>query len=137
MKLNALPTLKIALWGFFYALTLLAQPMNNRKALLIVNGHYSPLPPLVDSLSGQAPLADTLLHAGFDVKQVTDLAGDALVDTIERFSQRLQTGDVCLFYYSGYGMRHRNDNYLVPIDFDPANPPSWRRYHALTTGVLN
>src|SRR5438105_3847041 len=98
-----------------------AQPASApRVALVIGNSDYSLLPKLPPVKSGVTLISDALGKAGFDVYQVQDFklpefyTGDAL-----EFAKHLPAGAVCLIYYAGYAVQGEDDNYLLPVNFDP------------------
>jgi len=87
-----------------------------RYALVIGNGEY-PFASL-----GQTPIndanamRDALTLAGFQVDYYTNLQQDPLSDAITAFGRKIKgSSGVALFYYSGHGVQHKNQNYLVPI----------------------
>jgi formylglycine-generating enzyme required for sulfatase activity len=121
----------------FLALVANAQDANvskaRRVALVIGNSGYNSLPKLPLVPNDVAAISDALRRAEFEVTPMLDLKQrDFLVRTVE-FGQKLQAGDVCLVYYAGYVVPGDDDNYLVPVDFDPQDPRDLqtRAYHFL------
>jgi len=107
-----------------------------RLALVIGNSNYltSPLPnPLNDAQDITAALA----HYGFEVMAVLDGDQVAMEEAINAFGLRLREGGVGLFYYSGHGVQHQGNNYLVPIGAIPSiKSPIQLRYKAVNVGYV-
>ncbi|HUE02111.1 MAG TPA: SUMF1/EgtB/PvdO family nonheme iron enzyme [Bryobacteraceae bacterium] len=104
------------------ALALFAQPESapRREALVIGNAQYAALPPIQAAHDGADAMAKALRAVNFTVTEAHDLTLTALRNVIEeKFVAGLKPGDVCLVYYSGYGLQQLGVNYFVPVDFDP------------------
>ncbi|MGG5819338.1 caspase family protein [Falsiroseomonas sp. HW251] len=58
----------------------------------------------------------------FNVDIQTDLKGHDFTSAVIDLSDRVRQDDVVVFYFSGHGFQHDNDDYLVPVDsrFDNA-----------------
>jgi len=87
-----------------------------RYALVVGNGTYA------NASLGQTPISDAnamrdaLTLAGFEVDYFTDLDYGKLSTAIAAFGRKIKgSKGVALFYYSGHGVQHKNQNYLVPI----------------------
>jgi len=91
------------------------------KKLALVIGNQSYLnSPLKNPVNDADMMARALLALGFDeVVEKTDLTFLHLRTEIDRFSAKLQPGDLALFYYAGHGVQAKEQNYLIPIDFVP------------------
>ena len=104
-----------------------------RLALVVANAGYHKLPPLSSPANDARLMADTLTKAGFEVKRVTDMRFPAFLTQYEEpFLRSVQPGDTVVFYYSGYAAQVADDdNYLLPVDFEPESPGSMenRSYH--------
>jgi formylglycine-generating enzyme required for sulfatase activity len=98
------------------------QPIVARKqlALLIGNAAY-PNRPLANPVHDAEALSRRLRELGFDVALVTDAGRKAMGQAIDQFLNKLGTGDVGFFYYSGHGMQVDGENYLIPTDFQGQN----------------
>src|ERR1700728_2019271 len=101
-----------------------------KRALIIGNGAYQPLPPLKTPIANTQALADVLKAQGFEVTLKTDLGIAALSQELNAFAKSIGPGDVVFFYFSGYGIQakagnaaeEQRENWLVPTSFDPASP---------------
>ena len=91
-----------------------------RYALLLGNAAYAKLPPVPAVKREVASINAALKDAGFAVTMIEDANVRGLVDAMPAFLAKLSPGDVCFFYYSGYVMQSSGDNYLLPVDFNPA-----------------
>lgn len=103
------------------SLALFAQPATapRRKALVIGNERYALLNPILPARSGAAAVAAALRRLKFEVTEVHDLKLADLKSVIEtQFGPSLKPDDVCLVYYSGYGLQRDGLNYFVPLEFD-------------------
>ena len=94
------------------------QPIVPHKqvALVIGNAAYRDRP-LSNSVHDAQAVAGKLRGFGFEVDLATDADRKAMGQAIDRFVDRLGTGDVALFYYSGHGVQVDGENYLIPVDF--------------------
>ena len=91
---------------------------SERIALVIGNGAYAHLPRLANPANDARLMAETLEGVGFQVERLLDADRDAMVQAIDRFGGRLQTGGadaVGLFFYAGHGLGANSANYLVPL----------------------
>jgi formylglycine-generating enzyme required for sulfatase activity len=115
-------------------MTLLAQPDSaSRKALVIGNEHYPFLSAIPAALRGARKVAEALQRVGFQVTEAYDLPLADLGNVIDnQFLRDLKPGDVCVVYYSGYGLQHEETNYFVPVDF---NPQSQREVYAVAYAI--
>jgi formylglycine-generating enzyme len=95
------------------------EPAPKRLALLLGNAKYSHLPPLSDVAAELQQMGAALRGAGFDVTIDRDFTQEKLqTATVPDFLSKIQPGDVCFFYFSGYAMQSQQDNYLLPVEFD-------------------
>ena len=91
-----------------------------RKALVIGNEHYTLLHQIPAAGNGAREISEALQRLHFEVTQAYDLNLAGFRKFIEKqFIPNLKPGDVCVVYYSGYGLQHKDHNYFVPVDFDP------------------
>ncbi|MBV9504965.1 MAG: SUMF1/EgtB/PvdO family nonheme iron enzyme [Acidobacteriia bacterium] len=65
-------------------------------------------------------LAGVLRDAKFEVEVQFNLTSDSLTGILEQFLSTARAGGVYCVYYSGY-LERRGDDYLLPIDYDPAS----------------
>ena len=87
-----------------------------RLALVIGNKDYQYVSRLNNPLNDAEDMASALSSLGFEVILRTNLTEKDLTRTIDEFGNRLRQYDVGLFYYSGHGVQHGGENYLVPVD---------------------
>jgi formylglycine-generating enzyme required for sulfatase activity len=94
------------------------QPIVARKqvALVIGNAAYASRP-LANSVHDAQAMARRLRELNFDAALITDAGRKDMGLAIDQFLNKLGTGDVAFFYYSGHGMQVDGENYLIPIDF--------------------
>jgi formylglycine-generating enzyme required for sulfatase activity len=92
-----------------------------RLALLLGNSAYKHLPPLADVPGELNEIAGALERAGFVKPTIDrDFTQEELGrKTLPEFLAQIHPGDVCFFYFSGYSMQSQQDNYLLPVEFDP------------------
>ncbi len=88
-----------------------------RYALVIGNKDYKvgPLPNAGDDAND---LAELLKQKKFEVQKVIDGTRLEMRNAIREFSNKLASGGVGLFYFSGHGVQVDGDNFLVPVDAD-------------------
>ncbi len=93
-----------------------------RHAVVIGNGDYNKKVPSLDNPVNDAnDMAAVLKSLGFDVILKLNASKKTMKNAVREFGQRLQSGDVALFYYSGHGLQSNNRNYLVPPEADIRN----------------
>jgi uncharacterized caspase-like protein len=87
-----------------------------RVALVIGNGAYANVTPLVNPPNDAHDVAAALRNLGFKVIEGYDLDGTKMRGKIAEFGAALPGSGVALFYYAGHGMQVSGKNYLVPTD---------------------
>jgi hypothetical protein len=81
------------------------------------------LPRLENPVSDAQLIASTLHSDGFQLiggQAQTDLDRAGFERVIRQFGRELSGGSVGLFYYAGHGVQIRDENFLVPVEADPA-----------------
>lgn len=108
-----------------------------RVALLLSNSAYpSVAQKLPSSGKNVEILRPALEKAGFRVTVAADFTLKRLLEEIEpQFLGQLRPGDVCVVFYSGYALQSRQDNYLVPVDFDPVRTADMDQRARSLTGL--
>jgi hypothetical protein len=117
-------------WILAIAASLFAQdgtksikPVNvaRKVALVIGNSSYQRIPGVPPAAADADDMAQTLRNLRFDAVTVKkNLNGDALISEIARFTRAdVQPGDLALVYYSGHGGQVGEENYLLPVDYEP------------------
>ena len=94
-----------------------------RLALVIGNKDYQNVSRLNNPLNDADDMAAALRTLGFEVILRKNLTQSDFLRTIDEFGDRLRQYDVGLFYYSGHGVQHNGDNYLVPVDANAKTAP--------------
>lgn len=87
-----------------------------RVALVIGNSSYLTLRYAPNPINDAADMASALRQLGFAVTLALDLRRADMDEALARFSGEAKTANTALVYYSGYGLAHMGENYLVPID---------------------
>jgi sulfatase modifying factor 1 len=96
------------------------QNSGRRMALVIGNQNYAKLSPLPAVPREVELIRKALSDAGFKVMDAKNGTLDELEKVLKDFTDQLQPGDICVFYYSGYATRNENYDFLIPVDFDPS-----------------
>jgi formylglycine-generating enzyme required for sulfatase activity len=93
---------------------------SRRFALVVGNLAYSTLPAIPSAIAEARLMKDALESAGFAVTHLEDLSNDDFFKAEALFLDKINVGDICLFYYSGHGIQIiDDDDYLLPVDFLP------------------
>jgi formylglycine-generating enzyme len=102
-----------------------------RLAIVIANFDYQKLPRLTSPSNEAQAIVETLAAAGFLVRRAANIGRLEFLTTESSFLKDVQPGDSVLFYYSGYAVQGDDDNYLLPVDFEPqdTNDLDRRSYH--------
>ena len=90
-----------------------------RLALLLGNAAYQKLPPLANVPAELDLMGTALRGAGFEVTVERDFTLDKVQKTVFDFLAKIQPGDVCFFYFDGYAIQAQQENFLLPVEFDP------------------
>jgi formylglycine-generating enzyme required for sulfatase activity len=85
-----------------------------RTALVIGNSNYQSSS-LRNPVNDASDMAQALSNLGFQVTLGTDMTRKEMRLSIRAFGDKLNAGDVGLFYYAGHGMQVDGRNYLIPI----------------------
>lgn len=101
-----------ALWTLAPAL---AAP---RLALVIGNGAYEQVSPLINPLNDAADMARRLQEIGFEVTLATNLDRSKMNAAIRNLRRRAQQeqASVVAFFYAGHGVQVDGINYILPVD---------------------
>ncbi|MBT1687641.1 caspase family protein [Dawidia soli] len=92
-----------------------------RYALVIGNGAYPKgVGALKNPVNDATDMAKELEASNFDVTLLTNATYGQIRAALLRFKDKIDAGDkdntVALFYFAGHGVRHEEENYLVPVD---------------------
>src|SRR5262245_10292108 len=103
------------LWALLMGLLIAAPAIaDQRVALVIGNDAYSSAPVLQKAAS--------LSKLGFDVDSSVNVSRTETNRKLQNFLNRIEPGDVALFYFAGHGVEIAGANYLLPIDIPEATP---------------
>jgi len=99
-----------------------APTRTGRVAVLVGNQRYEKLPAGSSPTAGLDDLANTLRQDGFEVVRASDANLESLRLIERTLDEKLQAGDTALVYYTGFDARSGGDLWLLPVNFDPADP---------------
>jgi hypothetical protein len=91
-------------------------PAERRVALVIGNGAYTAIRPLVNPVNDAVALAGALSRIGFEVVQQHDLGIVQMRRALRDFEDKASGADWALLYYSGHGLELGGKNWLIPVD---------------------
>lgn len=93
-----------------------------RRALLIGNSNYAHLPGVPSATKEVAALKAALQAAQFSVTAAENVTQADLLTKLEpAFLASLKPSDTALVYYSGHSVQAEGDNFLLPVEFNPAS----------------
>lgn len=121
MKKSIITLLLILLPPALFAQQSISAPQ--KFALVIGNGAYTELGPLVNPVNDAADMAAVLGDMGFKVTTVLNGSLDQIENAILRLKNDLSVSRDAygFFFYAGHGVQSNGENYLIPVD---ANIPS-------------
>jgi uncharacterized caspase-like protein len=91
-------------------------------ALVIGQSKYQHIAGLANPANDAKAIGDLLGELGFEVTSVSDRDAKKLRRDLDRFTEDADGADVAVVYYSGHGIEAGGENWLVPVDADPATP---------------
>ena len=108
-----------------------------RYALVIGNAGYQQ-GRLKNPRNDARGVSGALKRLNFDVTLVLDASHKRMRTSIEKFSDKLHSNTVGLFYYSGHGVQHQGENYLIPIGAmrSSIQDPKNLRYDAVNVAFI-
>jgi len=113
----------LRLWTLLLGLVVAAPALaDQRVALVIGNDAYSSVPVLQKAAADARTMAASLSKLGFDVDSGVNISRTETNRKLQDFLNRIQPGDVALFYFAGHGVEIAGANYLLPIDIPEATP---------------
>ncbi len=103
---------------FLVASTLLSLPLAaaEKEALVIGCAAYENITPLPLVATDVRDVAAALTTLGFHVTPVPDPGIEAFNTALLKFKTTAKGAKVVLVYYSGHGLEHEQENYLLPVD---------------------
>ncbi|CAN5317235.1 hypothetical protein BH09BAC3_BH09BAC3_11640 [soil metagenome] len=89
-----------------------------RLALVIGNSAYASAAKLKNARNDATAMTAELTSLGFEVMKIYDGTYEQMKNAIYTFGDRIQSSEVCVFYYAGHGLEVDGANYIVPVDAD-------------------
>ena len=92
-----------------------------RFALVIGNSNYpTSIGALKNPVNDATDFAKELQLSNFDVQLLTNATYGQMRAAMLKFKEKVDANErdktVALFYFAGHGLRHEDENYLVPVD---------------------
>jgi len=113
----------LRLWALVMGLVVAAPALaDQRVALVIGNDAYSSVPVLQKAAADARTMAASLSKLGFDIDSGANISRTETNRKLQDFLNRIEPGDVALFYFAGHGVEVAGANYLLPIDIPEATP---------------
>ena len=97
-----------------------AQEAGKRVALIVGNDAYS-ISPLKNAVNDARIMDAALRGANFRTILVENAKQADMQTKLGEFLAMLGPDDTALFFYAGHGVQIANENFLVPVDFVPAD----------------
>ena len=86
-----------------------------KAALVIGNGAYRSVTPLINPANDASDMAASLGHIGYAVTLVKDGDLQAMNDGLRAFLRDADHADSVVVFYSGHGVQVKGHNYLIPV----------------------
>src|SRR5579862_1466961 len=104
----------ISFWFIFFHAHLFSQ---KRIALVIGNANYEGNAKLKNPVNDAGLMASDLRACHFQVIQKNNLDKRGMIKAIDSFSRKIKESPsaIALFYYSGHGLQHGGENYIIPL----------------------
>lgn len=118
----------------FYAPLTFAE--RTRFALVIGNADYV-AGQLRNPANDARAISATLRELGFQVTELENASQEEMEQAINQFGRSLNQNTVGLFYFSGHGVQHNGQNYLIPIGaMGKVNTADQLRYKTVNAGFV-
>lgn len=117
------------------ALPALAQQEGKRLALVIGNDAYS-VSPLKNAVNDARAMDKALQSAGFRTVLLENGKKADIDKIVGEFLDMLGPDDTALFFYAGHGVQIDNENFLVPVDFEPGNSISSAKFNCISLAQI-
>lgn len=100
------------------------------KALVIGNAAYKRLPAVPMAGGDARMVAKALAELGLTVTLVQDAEISSLAGAVNTFLGTLVVGEPAVFYYAGYAVQDKGENYLLPLSYEAggADPVEFSAY---------
>ncbi len=92
-----------------------------RVALVVGHADYEHASPLTSPAHDADAVAHKLRELGWEVTAAVNLPREGFEQHANAFEAAATNAAQVLFFYAGHSMEIDGDNYIVPIEFDPAN----------------
>ncbi|MCB1658625.1 MAG: caspase family protein [Pseudomonadales bacterium] len=109
---------KHSLVAFVY-LSLVSLPSWSAQKVALVIGNNSYLPEigaLPNPVNDAVAIDQKLKKMGFDTILLKNGTKSQMLDALDDFKEKLQSGSTAIFYYAGHGVEANGKNYLIPVD---------------------
>ena len=97
-----------------------AQPLKG-VALVIGQSAYAKLPKLENPAHDATAVSSLLTSLGFEVTTIADRNAKRLRRDLENLASDAEGANIAVVYYSGHGIEAGGEDWLVPVDADPAH----------------
>ncbi len=100
------------------------------QALVVGNAAYKSLPSVPMAGADARAMAKGLTALGLTVTLVQDAEIASLAKAVDSFLKSLVAGEPAVFYYSGYAVQDKGENYLLPLGYEAggADPVEFSAY---------
>lgn len=123
---------------FFCLLLSTAARSQKRFALVIGNARYTSEDTLKNPVNDVRLLTKKLTDCGFEVIAKENLGHQDFETAIDDFYAKIKAVNcVALFFYSGHGIQHEGENYLIPVNADIRTPADIQYQSIALSEILN
>ncbi|CAF4007292.1 unnamed protein product [Adineta steineri] len=109
--------------------------IHTKRALLIGNNKYKKNSQLQYCINDAEDLANKLYKIDFEITIGTNLTYEQMNRIIETFNDKINPGDLVLFFFAGHGCQWSHLNFLMPIDDDRIKTNTDLEYRAINAQV--
>ena len=106
----------IALVSFCFLALVSLSKAETRHALVVGIDAYEGVPALRTARNDARSVHRALTEANFASELVEDAGHTAFLEALARFTQKIQPGDIAVFFFAGHGIEIDRQNYLLPSD---------------------
>lgn len=92
-----------------------------KLALVIGNSEYQYSTRLIEPANDAERIASALESQGYEVELGYNLGRTAFNEAIETFANKFRNYHSGIIYYAGHGFQIDGENYLIPVDANPAS----------------
>src|SRR6516164_1846604 len=93
----------------------------SRVALVIGNGAYRNAPILQHTVKDARDIADTFERLNFTAIRAFDATFDEFRLAVRNFNELTRNAEIAIVFFTGYGIKIRGENWLLPIDAELRN----------------